>query len=57
MIIIKRTKYLFISMIKLTQKRHLDKFVLLVVGLLLYHLFFSVGSLYIARVKSQKIIA
>jgi hypothetical protein len=42
--------------IKLTRRRHLDQFVLLIVRLLLDHLFFSCG-LYIASVSSQKIIA
>jgi uncharacterized protein YunC (DUF1805 family) len=43
--------------IKLTGRRHLDQLELLIVRLLLDHLFFSCGGLYIARVSSQKIIA
>jgi hypothetical protein len=43
--------------IKLTRRRYLDQIVLLVVRLLLSHLFFSCGGLYIASVSSQKIIA
>jgi hypothetical protein len=48
---------LFLGTIKLTGGRHLDALVLLIVRLLLDHLFFSCGGLYIARVSSQKIIA
>jgi hypothetical protein len=44
MITIKRTKYLFHGAIKLTRRRHLDKLILLVVGLLLDHMFFSCGG-------------
>jgi hypothetical protein len=43
--------------IKSTGRRHLDQVELLVVRLLLGHLFFSYGGLYIASVSSQKIIA
>jgi uncharacterized protein YunC (DUF1805 family) len=43
--------------IKLTGRRHLDQLVLLVARLLLDHLFFSCGGLYIASVSSLKIIA
>jgi uncharacterized protein YunC (DUF1805 family) len=43
--------------IKLTGRRHLDQLVLLVVRLLLDHLFFSCGVLYVASVRSQNIIA
>jgi uncharacterized protein YunC (DUF1805 family) len=41
----------------LTSISHLDQLVLLIVRLLLNHLFFSCGGLYIASVSSQKIIA
>jgi hypothetical protein len=41
----------------LTERRHQDKLVLLVVDLLLGYLLFTCGGLYIARVSSQKIIA
>jgi hypothetical protein len=43
--------------IKSTRRRHLDQVELLVVWLLLGHLFFSCGGLYITSVTSQKIIA
>jgi hypothetical protein len=43
--------------IKLTGRRLLDQLVLLIVRLLLDHLFFSCGGLYIASVSSQKTIA
>jgi hypothetical protein len=43
--------------IKSIGRHHLDQVVLLVVWLLLDHLFFSCGGLYIASVSSQKIIA
>jgi hypothetical protein len=56
MIKIKRTKLLFLGAIKLTRRRHLDKLIFLIVGLLLDHPLFT-GVLYIARVSSQKIIA
>jgi hypothetical protein len=59
MIKIKRTKYYFPRATKLTGRRHLDQVELLVVQLLFDHLLFTCGggSLYIARVSSQKIIA
>jgi hypothetical protein len=58
MITIKRTKLLFLSAIKLNRRRHLDKLIFLVIGLLLDHLLFTCGGgLHIARVSSQKIIA
>jgi hypothetical protein len=41
----------------MTWRRHLDQLVLLIVQLLLDHMFFSCGGLYIAMVTSQKIIA
>jgi hypothetical protein len=44
----KRTRYLFLGATKLTERRHLDELVLLIVQLLLDHLFFSCGGLYIA---------
>jgi hypothetical protein len=50
----------FHGAIKLTRRRHLDQFILLVIWLLPDHLFFSRGGgggLYIASVSSQKIIA
>jgi hypothetical protein len=43
--------------IKLARRRHLDQLVLLIVRLLLDHLFFFYGGVYIASVSSQKIIA
>jgi hypothetical protein len=46
-----------LGVVKLTRRRHLDQLVLLIVRLLLDHLFFSCGGLYIVRVSSQKIIA
>jgi hypothetical protein len=49
MIIIKLTKLLFLGVIKLTGRRHLDKLILLVVDLLLDHLFFSYGRVYISQ--------
>jgi hypothetical protein len=42
---------------KLTGRRHLDQLVLFIVMLLLDHLLFTSGGLYITRVGSQKIIA
>jgi hypothetical protein len=39
----------------MTERRHLDKLVLLVVDLLPGYLLFTCGGLYIARVSSQKI--
>jgi hypothetical protein len=39
------------------ERRHLDQLVLLIIGLLLDHLLFTCGGLYIVRVSSQKIIA
>jgi hypothetical protein len=41
----------------LTGRRHLDELVLFIVRLLLDHMFFSWGGLYITRMSSQKIIA
>jgi hypothetical protein len=47
---------LFLGAIKLTERRHLDQPVLLIIGLLLDHLLFTCGGgLYIG--SSQKIIA
>jgi hypothetical protein len=43
--------------IKLTGRRHLDQLIPFIIRLLLDHLFFSCGGLYIASVSSQKIIA
>jgi hypothetical protein len=43
--------------IKSTERRHLDQVELLVVRLLLGHLFFSCGGLYIVSASSHMIIA
>jgi hypothetical protein len=40
--------------IKSTERRHLDQVELLVVRLLLGHLFFSCGGLYIVSASSQR---
>jgi hypothetical protein len=46
-----------LGVIKSTRRDHLDQVVLLVIRLLLNHLFFFCGGLYIASVSPQKIIA
>jgi hypothetical protein len=53
----KTNKILFLGAIKLTERCHQDKLIFLVIGLLLDHLLFTCGGLYIARVSSQKIIS
>jgi hypothetical protein len=40
----------------MTGRHHLDQLVLLIIGLLLDHLLFTYGGVYITRVSSQKII-